>query len=318
MRGRGLWRYSRTKTGAISDEARAKQIAAEAAQLKALSKKSADDAKQLQASKMNEVLAADRTAAALERRRNKVEATKKAEKKQAFSKKRAGLSDIGKALTGKKEEQPQPGANPAKKPASRKLGSSHTDRARRGKPAAGAETAAKKAQPLWYKQRNPKQKNLQSRARYERYKKAKTIGEFFTLGGTQADLNFDLKHQYCSIGEDALKKRDGDEARAAVLAAQRALLEPEHYRLVRAALFPAWVIENPRGDGDCWAYTFMDRALYQNAALCDFEVLKLRGILVKVVREELSKPPNVDDARLVRVRTTVREDIREAGGIAHF
>ena len=39
--------------------------------------------------------------------------------------------------------------------------------------------------------RMPKRANSKSHARYERYKQAKTVGEFYRLGGTKGDLKND-------------------------------------------------------------------------------------------------------------------------------
>ena len=50
-----------------------------------------------------------------------------------------------------------------------------------------------------YNQDNPKRAGSQSRARYERYKKAKTLDQFYTLGGTKADFKFDLQRAFVKI-----------------------------------------------------------------------------------------------------------------------
>ena len=45
---------------------------------------------------------------------------------------------------------------------------------------------------ITYRQDNPKREGSKSFHRYEKYKVAKTIKEFFDLGGSKADLSFDL------------------------------------------------------------------------------------------------------------------------------
>lgn len=42
-----------------------------------------------------------------------------------------------------------------------------------------------------YVAENPKRKNSKAYERFEKYKKAKTIAEFFSLGGTRGDLRYD-------------------------------------------------------------------------------------------------------------------------------
>jgi hypothetical protein len=50
--------------------------------------------------------------------------------------------------------------------------------------------------PLDFLQDNPKKEGAASRARYELYKAAKTVSEFFSLGGTNADLAWDIEHDF--------------------------------------------------------------------------------------------------------------------------
>ena len=53
--------------------------------------------------------------------------------------------------------------------------------------------------PIAVRQRNPKQANTVSFSRYERYKHAKTRGEFGALGGTAADFRHDVKKGFIDV-----------------------------------------------------------------------------------------------------------------------
>ena len=53
--------------------------------------------------------------------------------------------------------------------------------------------------PIQFLQNNPKQPTSMSYARYEKYKVAKTIKEYFELGGTRADLKYDTSRGYMRI-----------------------------------------------------------------------------------------------------------------------
>ena len=53
--------------------------------------------------------------------------------------------------------------------------------------------------PIAVRQRNPKQANTVSFSRYERYKHAKTRGEFGALGGTAADFKTDVKKGFIDV-----------------------------------------------------------------------------------------------------------------------
>ena len=45
-------------------------------------------------------------------------------------------------------------------------------------------------------QDNPKVKDKPSYDRYDKYKKAKTVREYFELGGTKGDLRWDRRRNY--------------------------------------------------------------------------------------------------------------------------
>ena len=53
-----------------------------------------------------------------------------------------------------------------------------------------------------YQDENPKKKKSKSHARYETYKKAKTLEEFYSLGGKKADYHYDLKRGYLKLLND--------------------------------------------------------------------------------------------------------------------
>jgi len=54
---------------------------------------------------------------------------------------------------------------------------------------------------------NPKRNGTDSYNRYEQYKKAKTVGEFYSLhpnkkkAAAKNDLNWDMCHAYCTVVE---------------------------------------------------------------------------------------------------------------------
>ena len=53
--------------------------------------------------------------------------------------------------------------------------------------------------PIAVRQRNPKRANTVGFRRYERYKHAKTRGEFDALGGTAADFRHDVKKGFIDV-----------------------------------------------------------------------------------------------------------------------
>jgi len=63
--------------------------------------------------------------------------------------------------------------------------------------------------PIEFLQDNPKMPTSMSFARYEKYKLAKTMGEYFALGGTRGDVKYDTARGYMRILD--LKKK-GDES----------------------------------------------------------------------------------------------------------
>lgn len=52
---------------------------------------------------------------------------------------------------------------------------------------------------LAYVAENPKRKNSKARDRFGKYMKAKTVAEFYELGGTRADLRYDQHHEFVKI-----------------------------------------------------------------------------------------------------------------------
>ena len=48
---------------------------------------------------------------------------------------------------------------------------------------------------------NPKRDGSQAHARFEKYMKAKTVAEYFDLGGTKADLKYDAMKQFITVDE---------------------------------------------------------------------------------------------------------------------
>ena len=52
---------------------------------------------------------------------------------------------------------------------------------------------------LKYVESNPKRKNSKARDRFEKYMKAKTVQEFYALGGTKGDLRYDEQHEFVKI-----------------------------------------------------------------------------------------------------------------------
>ena len=60
-------------------------------------------------------------------------------------------------------------------------------------------TAVEETTKLAYVQVNPKRKNSAAHGRFEKYMKAKTVTEFFKLGGTLADLRYDSNKEFVKI-----------------------------------------------------------------------------------------------------------------------
>ena len=56
-----------------------------------------------------------------------------------------------------------------------------------------------KTTKLNYVAENPKRKNSKARDRFGKYMKAKTVAEFYELGGTRADLRYDQQHEFVKI-----------------------------------------------------------------------------------------------------------------------
>lgn len=71
------------------------------------------------------------------------------------------------------------------------------------KPAAKESTGrvAKVAdsEKISYTQANPKRANSESYARYEMYKKAKTVGEAISMGASRQDVNYDIAHGFATV-----------------------------------------------------------------------------------------------------------------------
>ncbi len=47
---------------------------------------------------------------------------------------------------------------------------------------------------------NPKREGSKAHARFAKYMKAKTVGEYFELGGTKGDLKYDSEKEFIQIG----------------------------------------------------------------------------------------------------------------------
>lgn len=54
---------------------------------------------------------------------------------------------------------------------------------------------------LSYIQENPKRKNSKSRERFSKYMKAKTVAQFYEMGGTRGDLRYDENKKFVTISE---------------------------------------------------------------------------------------------------------------------
>jgi hypothetical protein len=50
-----------------------------------------------------------------------------------------------------------------------------------------------------YVKTNPKRKNSAAHQRFENYMKAKTVSQFFELGGTLADLRYDTNKEFVTL-----------------------------------------------------------------------------------------------------------------------
>lgn len=50
-----------------------------------------------------------------------------------------------------------------------------------------------------YVENNPKRKNSAAHARFAKYMKAKTVEQFFKLGGTLADLRYDQNKEFVTL-----------------------------------------------------------------------------------------------------------------------
>jgi len=52
-----------------------------------------------------------------------------------------------------------------------------------------------------YVPKNPKRKNSAAHSRFSKYMKAKTVDQFFKLGGTLADLRYDDNKEFVEISD---------------------------------------------------------------------------------------------------------------------
>ena len=69
------------------------------------------------------------------------------------------------------------------------------------KPANGGRASkVDNSSKISYKQENPKRPSSESYARYEGYKKAKTVSEAIALGATRQDVNYDVAHGHATLG----------------------------------------------------------------------------------------------------------------------
>lgn len=69
------------------------------------------------------------------------------------------------------------------------------------KPATGGRASkVDNSSKITYKQDNPKRPSSESYARYEGYKKAKTVSEAIALGATRQDVNYDVKLGHATLG----------------------------------------------------------------------------------------------------------------------
>ena len=70
------------------------------------------------------------------------------------------------------------------------------------------QTGQKRARstPIEVQQTNPKRAGSKSAARFERYKAATTLGEYYDLGGTVADANYDRKKGFLTARPSPLPK----------------------------------------------------------------------------------------------------------------
>ena len=47
---------------------------------------------------------------------------------------------------------------------------------------------------------NPKREGSKAHARFQGYMKAKTVGEYYSMGGTKGDLKYDSEKDFIQIG----------------------------------------------------------------------------------------------------------------------
>ena len=60
-------------------------------------------------------------------------------------------------------------------------------------------TTVENATKIAYVAANPKRKNSAAHGRFEKYMKAKTVEQFFKMGGTLADLRYDSNKEFVKI-----------------------------------------------------------------------------------------------------------------------
>jgi len=77
----------------------------------------------------------------------------------------------------------------------------------KSKPAANADKESSRSAEAFRQQKitllvkeNPKREGSASHARYELYRKAKTVGAFIEAGGKAADVTYDAAHEFISVG----------------------------------------------------------------------------------------------------------------------
>ena len=132
---------------------------------------------------------------------------KKPNKKTNTPKKRASpSSDVVKSSSARKKRKLPDGWTVESKPRKNSAQVDKTYIAPDGKKYRSLAAAFRSLEPkidipppetkIVYQDENPKKKNSKSAARYDAYKKAKTLKEFYSLGGTKADLRNDLKKGY--------------------------------------------------------------------------------------------------------------------------
>ena len=138
---------------------------------------------------------------------------KKPNKKTNTPKKRASpSSDVVKSSSARKKRKLPDGWTVESKPRKNSAQVDKTYIAPDGKKYRSLAAAFRSLEPkidipppetkIVYQDENPKKKNSKSAARYDTYKKAKTLEEFYSLGGTKADLRNDLRKGYLKFESD--------------------------------------------------------------------------------------------------------------------